>query len=112
MYKKPFLSIVEEKRSIGDKTEIKSNHKVSGFSIVTTSPYNFKRNEIMYRGEDALSKYLDELEKERDTNTRNTTEDEIMDFLTPSNKLASLIGFPIVSRLYTVFSVSHFEILY
>ena len=57
--------IVEEKRSIGGKTEIKSNHKVCGFSIVTTSPYNFKRHEILYRGEDALTKYLDELKKER-----------------------------------------------
>ena len=71
MIKVPFIItcdfeclIVEKGSSVGNKSEIKSNHKPCGFSIVTTSDY-FPRNEILYRGENALTKFLDELEKER-----------------------------------------------
>ena len=62
-----FESLIQKtNKSVGDKSEIKSTHNPCGYSIVTTSPYNFKRNEILYRGKNCLSKFLFDLEKECD----------------------------------------------
>ena len=60
-----FECLIEKtNKSAGDKSEIKSLHKVSGFCLVITSPY-FPRREICYRGEDADTKFIEELNKAR-----------------------------------------------
>ena len=56
--------LVKVNKTFGGKSEIKSEHKACGFSLVITSPY-FPRRERRYRGEDAAKKFIEVLYEER-----------------------------------------------
>merc|ERR1711954_151003 len=56
--------LVKVNKTFGGKSEIKSEHKACGFSLVITSPY-FPRREHRYRGENAERKFLEVLFNER-----------------------------------------------
>merc|ERR1711973_441909 len=56
--------LVKVNKTFGGKSEIKSEHKACGFSLVITSPY-FPRREHQYRGENAERRFLEVLYEER-----------------------------------------------